>query len=95
MFWVVVATLFVLILSQLVTWWGLYVVAGWIGREIHRQDDRIRRRVERQVADEDSDNIGSLVDTVRAAATENLGGDSGSLQARYPDARKLSDYEEL
>lgn len=95
MIYIVVAILIVLVLGQLLTWYGLYVVAGFIQREIHRQDDRIRRRVERQGENEDSDKIESLVDIIRAENLAHPDEDYSDLLDRYPDARMPSDFEEL
>lgn len=93
MIWVVIATLIVLILGLLGTWYGLWCVAKWLQQEIHRQDDRIRRRLERQGQSEDTDRIGALVDAIRAEQEKFPEEDLSDLLARYPGARSVDSFE--
>lgn len=95
MIWVAITTLIVLILGQLVTWYGIWAVARTMQDEVRRQDDRIRRRVERQGENEDSDRIGTLVDVIRAEAEKFPGEDLSDLLDRHPDARSVADFGEV
>lgn len=87
MMWVVVSLLILLLLGQVVTWFGLWAVAVRVKDEIHRQDDRIRKRADRGFADDDEEAIGKLVD--------NLWTEPGAVatpESRYELAKKLEEF---
>ena len=62
---------------------------------ISRQDDRVRKRLERQVQNSDEEDIGQLVDDLRRGGTDLGAGDANAvadvLLARHPDAKWPSD----
>lgn len=86
MIWVVVAVLIVvslhLVVDLYLNLWGV----ATLERAISRQDDRLRKRAERAVEEDDEDHLGQIADGLREFGTLSPEGDS--LMARHPDARR-------
>ncbi len=89
---ILIAILVVLVLTQVVTWLGLWAVARWLQDEIHRQDDRIRKQRERRAVNEDEDDIQDMVDRVRTAAAHVTDDEVEELLRRNPGARRPGEY---
>jgi len=89
MIWVVVAVLIVVSLHLVVdVYLNLWGVAT-LERSISRQDDRLRKRAEREVAEDDEDNLGQIADGLRAfGETSPLAGTPADVLERHPDARR-------
>jgi len=82
---IVIAILVVVVLHLMVTLYlNLWGVAT-LERAISRQDDRLRKRAERAVAEDDEDNLGQIADGLRAIGIEP--NEEDSLMARHPGAR--------
>lgn len=80
---VAIATLIVVVLALVVSvYFHLWTVAT-LERAISRQDDRIRRRLERQVETNDQDELEQIAHGIRGGGVL----EESSLRDRYPDAR--------
>lgn len=64
-------------------WFGLSD-RGRVEVAIHRQDDRIRKRIERTAQDDDEEHIKELLDKVRTEYEDGL----DDVLARHPLARR-------
>ena len=84
-----------IIVNILISVWFGQAARKGLEAAIHRQDDRIRKRIERSAGDEDAEQIQELLDRVRTDYEdddEDL--DSSELMLRNPSARKPVSYDD-
>lgn len=92
---VVIAILVLVALNLFVTILSGYALANVVQRSISRQDDRVRKRLERQVHEGDEDDLGQLVRNLRNGETllprDTAEAVAEEILERHPEAKWPSD----
>ncbi len=78
-----IAIILVVVLGWVVTFWTGFQIRVEVKEAVSRQDDRIRKRLERQVQDDDEETIEAIVDEVRTQAEKVTDSQVEQLRARY------------